>query len=250
LDRSVPFQQNITQIEDLLLSQFFLQNIFIKMAEFAEVVESPLNLIVSPALLCSPRALIKNILESQGHEDQYLFIDWAERDIKEVVDKIVDLIDRDMVADGKDSFHCFLSYRESNSPQSSAMAKAIYEALKGHADGPIHAFYAPKCLKNGKPWREGFLSAVKKCKVFIPILTGETFAFLIDSQEERPNDSVLVEYQEALKNKTRHGEAMSIFPVMLTSFDVSAKEHLSRMVLQAMHNLHRKKGCQLSVSSM
>ena len=109
--------------------------------------------------------------------------------------------------DGKTTFDCFISYRVAADKD---IAEKIHDklSLKG-----LFPFLDKVKLKDGMPWKEGFLQGLSGSKCFVSVISRKALESCRDMKRNHTWDNVLLEIETALRYKATTGNASYIIPV-------------------------------------
>ena len=113
---------------------------------------------------------------------------------------------------GVDKFDCFLSYRVDKNRE---IVKEIFWQLKAKG---VHPFLDSECLLLGEDWKEGFLLGLRRSRIFIPIISRAALERPRRFDVDHRNDSVLIEYETALRMKGIIGKSNFIVPLLVGEY--------------------------------
>jgi len=156
---------------------------------------------VAESLSMTPRAIMAGIFERQG-----IFVD--PKNVKRAAEDICSSISPGF-GDGVNTFDVFLSYRVASE---SEFAMQLFLRLKTKG---IHAFLDKECLKNGEPWKQGFLTGLQNSNKFVAILSNKGLERVRDASADHAGDNVLLELETALKICATRGDASYILPLLV-----------------------------------
>jgi hypothetical protein len=94
---------------------------------------------------------------------------------------------------GVDKFDCFLSYRVAADKD---VVEKLYLMLRLKN---VHPFLDRKCLRDGEPWKDGFLRALQCSRTFVAVMSSAALARPRQRHRDHSNDNVLIEYETALR---------------------------------------------------
>ena len=134
----------------------------------------------------TPRSLMSELFQIQG-----IALDPSDIDVS--ITKISNAVGTSNgVCDGLESYDAFINYRVAADAD---LAEKLYYALK--ASG-INCFLDRKCLKDGEPWKQGFLTGISRSRKFICLMSSSALVKVRDPQADHTFDNVLLEYETAL----------------------------------------------------
>ena len=143
----------------------------------------------------TPRNLMSDLFQIQG-----IALDPSDIDVS--ITKISNAVgSSNGVCDGLESYDAFINYRVAADAD---LAEKLYYALKANG---INCFLDRKCLKDGEPWKAGFLTGISRSRKFICLMSSSALAKVRDPQADHTFDNVLLEYEMALKIR-RHVEEL------------------------------------------
>ena len=160
----------------------------------------------SDTLQTPPRGIMKEIFLLQG-------ISLDPGSIKYLVDQIR-VVCTQGYGDGISKFDCFLNYRVAADKD---IVEKVYWLLKAHG---LHPFLDSECLKNGKDWKQGFLTGLKRCRVFIAFISHRALEGPRSFDRDHRKDNVLLEYEMALRVKKALGKSNYILPLLVGEYAV------------------------------
>ncbi|KAJ1558354.1 hypothetical protein HK096_001946 [Nowakowskiella sp. JEL0078] len=109
--------------------------------------------------------------------------------------------------------HFFISYRvKSEAPLVAALKPALEKTGFRFLGEPISVFRDQDCLTDGKVYSMEFLSALKKSKVIIILLSSDYLETMIQKIRDNDEDNCLKEIVAALELKS-HDDSVTIMPV-------------------------------------
>ena len=111
--------------------------------------------------------------------------------------------------DGETSFDCFLSYRVAADKD---VAEKVYYMLLSKG---LFPFLDRVKLKDGMPWKDGFLQGLKGSKCFISLVSRKALESCRDKTKNHTRDNVLLEMETALRYMRVTGNTKYIIPVHL-----------------------------------
>lgn len=155
-------------------------------------------------LQTAPRDIMKNIFALQG-----MCLD--PQNIKVLVDQIKKCCSQGY-GDGESKFDCFLSYRVATDRDT---VEKVYWLLK--ATG-YHPFLDSICLKEMEEWKSGFLTGLKKSRVFIAFISRRALEGPRSFDRDHRRDSVLLEYEMALGVMKALGNSKYILPLLVGEY--------------------------------
>jgi actin len=118
---------------------------------------------------------------------------------------------------GEEIYDCFINYRVAAEADTAEM---VYLDLKSEG---IRPFLDKRCLRDGMPWREGFISGLMRSRCFIALISSNALAQCRDANRDHSYDNVLLEYETALKITELTGNKSFICPVLVGEYDESNK---------------------------
>ena len=110
-------------------------------------------------------------------------------DLDPAIAKIAQAVGYSGVCDGKTKYDVFVNYRVAADAD---LAEKVYLYLKTMG---IHAFLDKKCLKDGEPWKEGFLTGLSRSRKFLCLISSSALANVRNGALDHTNDNVLLEYE-------------------------------------------------------
>ena len=110
-------------------------------------------------------------------------------DLDPAIAKIAQAVGYSGVCDGKTKYDVFVNYRVAADAD---LAEKVYLYLKTMG---IHAFLDKKCLKDGEPWKEGFLTGLSRSRKFLCLISSSALANVRNAALDHTNDNVLLEYE-------------------------------------------------------
>ncbi|CAK4616562.1 hypothetical protein LEN26_015380 [Aphanomyces euteiches] len=112
-------------------------------------------------------------------------------DLSSVIDKIC-YVAGPSQCDGETTYDCFVNYRVATEK---VVAEKLYLHLQTHQ---LHPFLDRFCLKNGEPWREGFIRGLTQSRIFVALVSQAGLAKCRDDSVDHGVDNLLLEYEVAL----------------------------------------------------
>ena len=177
---------NITQQEiSIVFDQLGITNP--KHRESLMVSLAVRNLDLPTHVTTIPRKLMGDLFAIQG-------ISLDPSDVEPVVTKITHAIGCSG-CDGVNSFDVFINYRVATDAD---LAEKLYLYLK---DQGIRAFLDKKCLKDGEPWKVGFLKGLLRSRKFLCLVSSDALTSVRDRTKNHTHDNVLLEYETAFMIK-------------------------------------------------
>ena len=116
-------------------------------------------------------------------------------------------IGEDTICDGINSFHCFIGYRVL---ADKVIAESLFDKLTVKGFKP---FLDKFKLKNGLPWKDGFLQGLKGSKCFVSVISAGALSLCKDKSRNHTWDNYLLEIETALRYKHASGNSAFIIPV-------------------------------------
>jgi hypothetical protein len=113
---------------------------------------------------------------------------------------------------GDDTFDCFISYRVASEKE---VAEKLYLHLKTQG---LHPFLDRMCLRNGEPWKDGFLRGLLQSRVFLTLVSQAGLAKARDRALDHRQDNLLLEYEHALE--LANTNQLKIFPIYVATVGV------------------------------
>jgi hypothetical protein len=138
--------------------------------------------VVNDKITMMPGAIMQKMFEIQGI--QYDMTSGGEEAVLEKIANVVGTGPANAPCNGQDSFDCFISYRVSADREA---AGRIYEYL---ASKGIHTFLDSKCLKDGMPWKDGFVQGLMNSRLFLGLMSTDAFAPVRDLRKDHTYDNV------------------------------------------------------------
>ncbi|KAJ3405990.1 hypothetical protein HDV05_006238 [Chytridiales sp. JEL 0842] len=167
-------------------------------------ITSPEALAEAGCISQSPRDILSQIFQIQG-------VALDPDDMEYGVDKIVS-VSKTRPKTARSSakeYDYFISYRVDADKQT---AEKLYLYLKAQGLNP---FLDKKCLKNGEPWKQGFISGLMKSKKVIALISNKSLAPCKARSRDHSRDNVLLELEIALQIKNSLGDDGFIVPVLV-----------------------------------
>ncbi|KAF0698287.1 Aste57867_11080 [Aphanomyces stellatus] len=156
-------------------------------------------------------------------------------DMESVVQKIC-LATGPSRCDGDVTYDCFLNYRVASEKD---VAEKLYLYLRTRQ---LHPFLDRMSLKNGEPWKDGFLRGLTQSRLFVALVSDAALARCRDDNIDHTTDNVLLEYESALAIADAD-PAFMILPVYVAAeissggfvkFQDFSPEHYSPMLRPAL----------------
>ena len=118
----------------------------------------------------------------------------------------------------QDCWHVFISYRvRSEHEFAKALCDKLSDLVLGGTRQKLRVYLDQKRLKDGQRWDDGFLSALKRTWIVVPVVSTQSLLPMKDLDAEKEGtDNVLLEMLVALELKSR-GDAHAIMPIVLPS---------------------------------
>ena len=114
-------------------------------------------------------------------------------------------------------YDAFLSYRvRPDADKAQALFKDLSSRLIG--DLPVYIFLDKVCLVDGERWDHGFMTALSRSRVFVPLLSPGAIERM-ESTDADAIDNVLLEWSAAIELQSRSGEGLQmIVPLFFDDF--------------------------------
>lgn len=155
-------------------------------------------------LQSSPREIMRSLFAING-------IKVDPQHVNYVVDMVITKCELGY-GNGVDKYDCFLSYRVDKNRE---IVKEIYWQLKFKG---FHPFLDSECLFLGENWKEGFLMGLRNSRIFVPIISRAALERPRRFDVDHRNDSVLIEYETALRMKGIIGKSNFIVPLLVGEY--------------------------------
>ncbi|OQS03091.1 hypothetical protein THRCLA_21240 [Thraustotheca clavata] len=151
----------------------------------------------------SPAEILAKLFEFQGIH----LID--PDDMESTVAKIIPIVPPADALHAPESYDCFISYRVATEKD---IAEKLYLHLKSKG---FNVFLDRMCLKNGEPWKDGFLRGLETSRVFLALVSEAALTRARDRNISHEDDNLLLEYEVALRIAT--SKQLKIFPILVAS---------------------------------
>ena len=159
---------------------------------------------IKETLQRSPRQIVTDLFQIQGIKLDPENVAGAVDDIAAAIHAS---IGEDTICDGINTFHCFIGYRVL---ADKIVAELLYDKLtiKG-----LKPFLDKFKLKNGLPWKDGFLQGLKGSKCFVSLISSRALSLCRDMNINHTWDNYLLEIETALQYMHATGNAAYIVPI-------------------------------------
>ena len=109
-------------------------------------------------------------------------------------------------------YDAFISYRVRND---AASAQSLFKLLASDvvADLPLYVFLDKVCLVDGERWDQGFMTALCRSRVFVPLLSAGSLENMCRI-DEKAIDNVLLEWAAAIELYSREGVQLRILKIV------------------------------------
>ena len=151
-----------------------------------------------------PRQILSDLFQIQGIKLDPENVAGA---VDDIAAAIHESIGEDTICDGINSFHCFIGYRVL---ADKVIAESLYDKLTVRGFKP---FLDKFKLKNGLPWKDGFLQGLKGSKCFVSLISSGALSLCRDKSRNHTWDNYLLEIETALQYVQASGNSAYIIPI-------------------------------------
>ncbi|KAI9204517.1 uncharacterized protein BJ171DRAFT_582080 [Polychytrium aggregatum] len=118
---------------------------------------------------------------------------------------------------GRPDHDLFLSYRVAIDAATVQSLKEVLVAVAKRRYGqPLAVFHDIDCLRDAKKWKDGFLGALPRSKVFVAVISQASLESMVQKAESDEEDNVLLEIKTAL-DLVESGVDISVMPLCVSS---------------------------------
>lgn len=103
----------------------------------------------------------------------------------------------------------FLSYRVATDQQ---LVESIFDKLRAEH---INVWWDAECLEFGEKWEQGFVDGLRRCDIFVPVMSKAALAPFSELTGSSRCDNVLLEYRLAIELMHPRGRIRSILPIFV-----------------------------------
>ena len=164
----------------------------------------PVPFEIQEILQRAPRQILTDLFQIQG-------IKLDPENVAGAVDEIAAAIHASIgegtTCDGINSFHCFIGYRVL---ADKIIAESLFDKLTVKGFMP---FLDKFKLKNGLPWKDGFLQGLKGSKCFVSVISAGALSLCRDKSRNHTWDNYLLEIETALHYKQASGNPAYVIPI-------------------------------------